>query len=102
MGRDKEIMSELLLELFSEEIPAMMQRKAAQSYKEIFEVYFQKNHVEFDNVKTYVGPRRLVVHVTGLASSAASSVKEIKGPKISAAEMRYKDFVNQIKQSKSN
>ena len=32
-------MSELLLELFSEEIPAMMQSKASSAYKEIFTKY---------------------------------------------------------------
>ena len=77
-------MSELLLELFSEEIPAMMQRKAAIAYKDIFSKYFVANAIECKKIDVYVGPRRLTIHAVGMASKLAASEKEIKGPKITA------------------
>ena len=44
-------MSELLLELFSEEIPAMMQQKAVAGYEEIFAKYFQEQTINFSSIK---------------------------------------------------
>ena len=77
-------MSELLLELFSEEIPAMMQQKAAIAYKDIFSKYFVANAIEYKKIDVYVGSRRLTIHAVGMASKIAASEKEIKGPKITA------------------
>ena len=77
-------MSELLLELFSEEIPAMMQQKAAMAYKDIFSKYFVANAIEYKKIDVYVGSRRLTIHAVGMASKIAASEKEIKGPKITA------------------
>ena len=87
-------MSELLLELFSEEIPATMQQKAAAEYEEIFAKYFQEQTISFANIKVYVGPRRLTLHVTGIASYILPSKKEIKGPKTSAPENAIEGFCN--------
>ena len=87
-------MSELLLELFSEEIPAMMQQKAAAGYEEIFAKYFQEQTISFASIKVYVGPRRLTLHVTGIASYILPSKKEIKGPKTSAPENAIEGFCN--------
>ena len=79
-------MSELLLELFSEEIPATMQQKAAVAYEEIFAKYFQEQTISFASIKSYVGPRRLTIQVTGIAAYISASKKEVKGPKTSAPE----------------
>ncbi len=85
-------MSELLLELFSEEIPATMQQKAALRYEEIFAKYFAEQTISFASIKAYVGPRRLTIHVSGIASYSAAGKKEIKGPKISAPENAIQGF----------
>lgn len=85
-------MSELLLELFSEEIPAMMQGKAAVAYKEIFIKYFAANKIEFRDIEVNVGPRRLSIYVNGLPSIIPSSTKELKGPKISAPDNAVEGF----------
>lgn len=79
-------MNELLLELFSEEIPATMQNKAAVAYEEIFAKYFEEQGIGFDSIKVYATPRRLTIHVSGIASYIQPSKKEIKGPKTSAPE----------------
>jgi glycyl-tRNA synthetase beta chain len=79
-------MSELLLELCSGEIPAMMQQKAAIAYKDIFAKYFTDNAIKFDQIDVYVGPRRLTIHATGVATKLAAITKELKGPKVSAPQ----------------
>lgn len=85
-------MSELLLELFSEEIPATMQQKAAVGYGEIFAKYFQEQTISFASIKSYVGPRRLTIQVTGIAAYISASKKEVKGPKTSAPENAIHGF----------
>ncbi|MEM6339096.1 MAG: glycine--tRNA ligase subunit beta, partial [Pseudomonadota bacterium] len=85
-------MSELLLELFSEEIPAMMQSKASSAYKEIFTKYFASLNIEFKDIEVHVGPRRLCIYVNGLPSVIPSSIYEMKGPKTSAPEKAIEGF----------
>ncbi|MEM6339434.1 MAG: glycine--tRNA ligase subunit beta, partial [Pseudomonadota bacterium] len=85
-------MSELLLELFSEEIPAMMQSKASSAYKEIFTKYFASLSIEFKDIEVHVGPRRLCIYVNGLPSVIPSSTHEMKGPKTSAPEKAIEGF----------
>ena len=85
-------MSELLLELFSEEIPAMMQGRAASAYKEIFTKYFASLNIGFKDIEIHVGPRRLCIYVNGLPSVIPSSINEMKGPKTSAPEKAIEGF----------
>jgi len=85
-------MSELLLELFSEEIPAMMQQQAVAAYKEIFSKYFVVHTIKFDAIEVYVGPRRLAIHAIGLPSSLPANTTELKGPKISAPAQAIEGF----------
>lgn len=85
-------MSELLLELLSEEIPAMMQRKAEISYKKIFEQYFSSLMIRFTKIEVNVGPRRVCLYVKGLPSIIPSTVQDIKGPKISSPHKAVDGF----------
>jgi glycyl-tRNA synthetase beta chain len=85
-------MSELLLELFSEEIPAMMQGKAASAYKDIFSKYFAANKISYRNIEVHVGARRLCIYVNGIPSLISSDVKELKGPKCSAPDAAIEGF----------
>jgi len=91
-GNGRKVMSELLLELFSEEIPAMMQKKASIAYKEIFSKYFLSNKMDFDELNIYVSLRRLTLHVTGLPSSFPKTTRELKGPRISAPQAAIDGF----------
>ena len=85
-------MSELLLELFSEEIPAMMQSKVASAYKEIFAKYFVSLAIKFKDIEVHVGARRICIYANGLPLIIPSSISEIKGPKTSAPEMAIEGF----------
>lgn len=94
-------MSELLLELFCEEIPATMQKNAEIAYKTIFSNYFSKNEISFKDLSVYIGPRRIAVWVTGLPGQLPAKTTEIKGPKLGAPDQALDGFCrsNNIKKS---
>lgn len=94
-------MSELLLELFSEEIPALMQKNAVESYKTIFTTILQESELVSD-VQLYVGSRRIAVHITNLPKSIPPKEITIRGPKVSATQQAIEGFCrsNDIEQNK--
>ncbi|RYE06330.1 MAG: glycine--tRNA ligase subunit beta [Rickettsiaceae bacterium] len=75
---------ELILELYSEELPALMQVTAEKSYLEIFTKTFQDYQLVFDKIIVLSSAMRIAVHVTGLIGIIAAKTIEIKGPKIDA------------------
>lgn len=93
-------MTELLLELFSEEIPALMQKNAEEAYLIIFEKILLENVVTA-KIKTFVGPRRLSIYITELPEFILPKKVEIKGPKVSAPLSAITGFcrVNNINES---
>ncbi|AAU04292.1 glycine--tRNA ligase subunit beta [Rickettsia typhi] len=84
-------MSELLLELFSEEIPAFMQKNAEEAYLNIFTKIFKENEI-FAQVQVFVGPRRITLHATNLPKVILPKEEEIKGPSIEAPEIAINGF----------
>ena len=74
-------MSELVIELFCEEIPAIMQSKAEIAYLDIFAKYFQEKEIVFKNIEIFIGPRRIVVYAKGLDTEIKGKSISIKGPK---------------------
>ncbi|WP_341758541.1 glycine--tRNA ligase subunit beta [Candidatus Tisiphia endosymbiont of Ditula angustiorana] len=94
-------MSELLLELFSEEIPALMQKNAAESYKTLFTTILQDSRITGD-VQVFIGPRRITVYITNLPKSIPQKEITIRGPKVSATSQAIEGFCrsNNIEQKK--
>ncbi|WP_425363028.1 glycine--tRNA ligase subunit beta [Candidatus Tisiphia endosymbiont of Hybos culiciformis] len=84
-------MSELLLEIFSEEIPALMQKNAAEAYKTIFTTILQESELVAD-VQLYVGSRRIAVHITNLPKFIPPKEITIRGPKVSATQQAIEGF----------
>ncbi|WP_040256568.1 glycine--tRNA ligase subunit beta [Rickettsia hoogstraalii] len=84
-------MSELLLELFSEEIPAFMQKNAEEGYLNIFTKIFEENEI-FGKVQLFAGPRRITLHATHLPKVTLPKEEEIKGPSIEAPEVAINGF----------
>ncbi|HWA50459.1 MAG TPA: glycine--tRNA ligase subunit beta, partial [Dongiaceae bacterium] len=68
-------MAELLIELFSEEIPARMQAKAAEEFQRLVTTKLHDNGLHFTLARTYVTPRRLALVVEELPT-AQPDVKE--------------------------
>ena len=86
-------MSELILELYTEEIPAFMQKKAEESYHAIFTNAFVAEDIMYQALTVYVGPRRLTLHVQGLPEKSLAKHIELKGPKVGAPEQAVQGFI---------
>ncbi len=86
-------MSELLFELFSEEIPARLQRPAARDLQRILETGLKAAGLECSSLEAHVTPRRLVLMVEGLPESQPDTVTERKGPRVGAPEKAMQGFL---------
>lgn len=86
-------MAELLLEFFSEEIPARMQLKAAEDLKAEINTALTGLALDFSELETYVTPRRLVCVVNGLAMQTKESQEERRGPRVGAPEAAMAGFL---------
>lgn len=96
--------ADLLLELFSEEIPARMQEKAAAHLREslvdaLRKAGFDDGRTSFQP-KAYVTPRRLAVSLAGLPIASESTETELRGPKVGAPEAALKGFLKKTGLSK--
>ena len=86
-------MPQLLLELFSEEIPARMQTQAGRDLGRMAEEHLKKAGIPFDRLQTFAGPRRLTLVVDGLPAAQADRNEEIKGPRANAPEQALEGFL---------
>jgi glycyl-tRNA synthetase beta chain len=86
-------MSELLLELFSEEIPARMQAKAAEDLKAMITNGLVDAGLTYEGAQVHATPRRLVLSVEGLQARAANTVEERKGPRVDAPKPAIDGFL---------
>ena len=86
-------MPELLLELFSEEIPARMQRKAAGDLRKMVTDGLVDSGLTYEGAKEFWTPRRLTLSVNGLTARSADLCEERKGPRIDAPEKAITGFL---------
>ena len=86
-------MSELLLELFSEEIPARLQSKAAEDLKSLITNGLVDAGLVYEGAQAHATPRRLVLSVEGLNARAADTREERKGPKVDAPQAAIDGFL---------
>jgi len=86
-------MPELLLELFSEEIPARMQAKAAEDLKAMITNGLVDAGLVYEGAQAHATPRRLVLSVEGLNARAADTLEERKGPRTDAPKLAIDGFL---------
>jgi glycyl-tRNA synthetase beta chain len=86
-------MPELLLELFSEEIPARMQARAAEDLKRLVTEGLRAQGLETGEAKAYATPRRLALVVEGVPAKSPDIKEERKGPRVNAPEQAIQGFV---------
>ncbi len=86
-------MPDLLLELFSEEIPARMQRKAAEDLKSLVTNALVDAGLPYEGAKAFATPRRLALHVAGVPVGSAATREERKGPRVGAPEKALEGFL---------
>jgi len=86
-------MAELLLELFSEEIPARMQAKAEADLLAALTARLKEAGLGWKTAFAVSGPRRLTAVVEGLDARSADVREEKKGPKVGAPEQAIAGFL---------
>src|SRR4029078_416020 len=86
-------MAELLLELFSEEIPARMQARAANELARFLGDAVRDAGLDFKTVRPSVTPRRLTVVIDALPKRSPDISEEKKGPRIGAPDAAIQGFL---------
>ena len=86
-------MPDLLLELFSEEIPARMQRQAADDLKRLVTDALVEKGLAYEGACAYATPRRLSLQIVGLPGRQADMREERKGPRVGAPEAAIQGFL---------
>ena len=86
-------MPQLLLELFSEEIPARMQAQAARDLERMVREKLAAAGYLPEALKTFAGPRRLTLIAEGLPPAQADRTEERKGPRIGAPDQAVEGFL---------
>jgi len=86
-------MPDLLLELFSEEIPARMQAGAARDLERLMVGALTDRGYLFEGAKAFAGPRRLTLAIAGLPAKQKDVREELKGPKTDAPQAALDGFL---------
>jgi glycyl-tRNA synthetase beta chain len=86
-------MPDLLLELFSEEIPARMQAKAADDLRRMVTDKLVAEGLVYEGAKAFVTPRRLALTVHGIPARQPDLKDERKGPKVGAPDAAVQGFL---------
>jgi glycyl-tRNA synthetase beta chain len=86
-------MPDLLLELFSEEIPARMQARAAEDLRKAVTDRLVDAGLVYEGAKAFVTPRRLTLAVHGVPARQADVREEKKGPRVGAPDNAIAGFL---------
>ncbi|MDP2213784.1 glycine--tRNA ligase subunit beta [Phenylobacterium sp.] len=86
-------MPQLLLELFSEEIPARMQVQAARDLERMARERLAEQGFLPEAMTAFAGPRRLTLVIEGLPEGQADRTEERKGPRVGSPEKAMEGFL---------
>jgi len=86
-------MADLLIELFSEEIPARMQNRAAQDLKKMVTDGLVENGITYSGAAAFATPRRLALTVQSVLDHSPATREERKGPRVDAPEKAIQGFL---------
>ena len=86
-------MPDLLLELFSEEIPARMQTRAAEDLKKLVTDRLVEAGLAYEGARAFATPRRLTLAVQGVPARQPDLKEEKKGPRVGSPEGAIKGFL---------
>ena len=86
-------MPDLLLELFSEEIPARMQRQAAEDLRRLVTDGLVAAGLTYEGARAFATPRRLALTVHGVTARSPDLREERKGPRVGAPEKAIEGFL---------
>lgn len=86
-------MPDLMIELFSEEIPARMQKRAAEDLKKLVTNGLVEAGLTYASAGAFATPRRLALSVEDLLAESPTTVEERKGPRVDAPEKALEGFL---------
>ena len=86
-------MSDFFIELFSEEIPAGLQRNSRNVLLENFQNLFEEKKILFKKSSSFSTPNRLIILFEGLSKEIIQKAEEIKGPNVNAPEKAVEGFL---------
>ena len=86
-------MPDLLLELFSEEIPARMQAKAADDLRRMVTDKLVAEGLVYEGAKAFATPRRLTLTVHGIPARQSDLKEERKGPRVGGPDAAIQGFL---------
>ena len=90
---EEQLMPDLLLELFSEEIPARMQARAAEDLKTIVTGKLVDAGLVYEGARAFATPRRLALTIQGLPNRQPDLKEEKKGPRVGSPEKAIEGFL---------
>ncbi|ADR52429.1 glycyl-tRNA synthetase subunit beta [Candidatus Liberibacter solanacearum CLso-ZC1] len=83
-----------LLEIYSEEIPARMQRKATEDLGKNVTRLLKEYGLSYESIRQYWTPRRLFVYLKGLTPSSPEKIEERLGPRVGASQKAIEGFLH--------
>ncbi len=86
-------MPDLLIELFSEEIPARMQSRAADDLKRLVTDGLVEAGLTYESAGAFSTPRRLTLTIEGLTGESPTLREERKGPRVDAPDRAIEGFL---------
>jgi hypothetical protein len=89
-------MPDLLLELFSEEIPARMQARAADDLKKLVTDGLVEAGLTYDGARAFATPRRLALNVVGIPAASPAPREARRGPRVGAPEKALEEFFDLV------
>ena len=95
-------MPDLLIELFSEEIPARMQVRARADFKKLMTDGLVDAGLTYSDAMAFATPRRLALSINGLPDQSPCIREERKGPRVDAPEQAIEGFLRSTGLSKSD
>ena len=86
-------MAELLLELYSEEIPPQLQITARSQIKQFIENSLKDENIRYKKLSVFSSPTRLTLLIKDLPEKIKREAKEIKGPKVDSPDQVVQGFI---------
>jgi len=86
-------MPDVLIELFSEEIPARMQTRAAEDLRKLVTDGLVDGGLSYAHARAFSTPRRLVLAIEGLSAESPTQHEDRKGPKVGAPQQALDGFL---------
>ena len=95
-------MSDLILEIYSEEIPSRLQYDASLNLKNFFIDELLCAGLKYNKLDTFVTPRRLTLIINDLSESSKNSFEEKRGPRVGSPNKAIEGFARSLNINKSS